>query len=512
VFKKSRDGIKLHQEKYNVNSVISHNVLASDYLTDCILACVLKKQKKAKYPREMSCSSDDEPLVGLKAGIKIYCSQCGLQVDRSEEGNHCPRCYSQIHIVLEEDLGFDPFKNVTSLHKIRSPENLSEVYDVKFQAGDSGMTLDDDWLGKSIVVDDVPAPSYVVEGEEVLLGDILVSINGESCVGLCLERVESILQSMQENIYRIRFRRPTSKREAFDQYDGDAIEALGAIYKQKSISYEPPDHMDMIYGYIRRFRGEKMITFQFFRESDNQFMLAAVLSRTGKGRIVFYNTQDVYTNGEVKDIGIHSESARYLGFMESNFLGNEFTLHDYRENIGRKKFHELALVDYEINVLGRVPNSLKAALPRWDAEQGMKGQSRSLSDRYRQSNKTRFSADLNIIQKLSVKKGDEYQAVELEEEEDLLIFDTKKPSWSEELQAWTLNFNGRVKMASKKNFLLVPEAKNESMDEEFGAETVCLRFGKVEKDRFSLDFRHPISPIQAMAICLSSFSTKLVVT
>jgi len=32
---KSRDSIKLHQEKYNVNSVIPHNVLASDYLTDC---------------------------------------------------------------------------------------------------------------------------------------------------------------------------------------------------------------------------------------------------------------------------------------------------------------------------------------------------------------------------------------------------------------------------------------------------------------------------------------------
>jgi len=27
--------IKLHQEKYNANSVIPHNVLASDYLMDC---------------------------------------------------------------------------------------------------------------------------------------------------------------------------------------------------------------------------------------------------------------------------------------------------------------------------------------------------------------------------------------------------------------------------------------------------------------------------------------------
>jgi len=31
----SRDVIKLHQKKYNVNSVIPYNVLASDYLTDC---------------------------------------------------------------------------------------------------------------------------------------------------------------------------------------------------------------------------------------------------------------------------------------------------------------------------------------------------------------------------------------------------------------------------------------------------------------------------------------------
>jgi len=32
---KSRDAIKLHQEKCNAKSVIPHNVLASDYLTDC---------------------------------------------------------------------------------------------------------------------------------------------------------------------------------------------------------------------------------------------------------------------------------------------------------------------------------------------------------------------------------------------------------------------------------------------------------------------------------------------
>jgi len=32
---KSRDAIKFHQERHNSNSVISHNVVASDYRMDC---------------------------------------------------------------------------------------------------------------------------------------------------------------------------------------------------------------------------------------------------------------------------------------------------------------------------------------------------------------------------------------------------------------------------------------------------------------------------------------------
>ena len=50
---KSRDTIKVHQEKYNVNSVIPHNVLASDYLTDCHQALSFNKMllfiKKLAY-------------------------------------------------------------------------------------------------------------------------------------------------------------------------------------------------------------------------------------------------------------------------------------------------------------------------------------------------------------------------------------------------------------------------------------------------------------------------------
>ena len=44
---KSRDAIKLHQEKYDVNSVIPHNVLASDYLTDCHQALFFQQDTRS---------------------------------------------------------------------------------------------------------------------------------------------------------------------------------------------------------------------------------------------------------------------------------------------------------------------------------------------------------------------------------------------------------------------------------------------------------------------------------
>lgn len=96
---------------------------------------------------------------------------------------------------------------------------------------------------------------------------------------------------------------------------------------------------------------------------------------------------------------------------------------------------------------------------------------------------------------------------------DLLTFETKKPAWNDELGAWTLNFHGRVKLASKKNFLMVPEQGNEQMEAEFPDETqVFLRFGKVTKSRFSLDFQAPLSPMLALAIVCSSFAHKIAVT
>ena len=82
-----------------------------------------------------------------------------------------------------------------------------------------------------------------------------------------------------------------------------------------------------------------------------------------------------------------------------------------------------------------------------------------------------------------------------------LVLENKLPRWHELLQCWCLDFGGRVKCASVKNFQLV------SKDD---PEEIILQFGKVDCDVFTMDFKPKLlSAQQAFMICLSTFDSKL---
>jgi len=82
----------------------------------------------------------------------------------------------------------------------------------------------------------------------------------------------------------------------------------------------------------------------------------------------------------------------------------------------------------------------------------------------------------------------------------LVVLKNKEPKWHNTLNAYCLNFNGRVTEASVKNFQLVSTNDPDS---------VALQFGKVSDSCFTCDFSWPLSPLQAFCICLSSFDNKL---
>mmetsp|Transcript_6845 Transcript_6845/g.7863 ORF Transcript_6845/g.7863 Transcript_6845/m.7863 type:complete len:544 (-) Transcript_6845:247-1878(-) len=95
----------------------------------------------------------------------------------------------------------------------------------------------------------------------------------------------------------------------------------------------------------------------------------------------------------------------------------------------------------------------------------------------------------------------------------------KEPYWLESIQAYSLDFRGRVTLPSNKNFQLIienapePTTGHNKLPIDPSGEEISLQFGKVGEERgceiFTMDIRWPLSPLQAFAICLSACDRKL---
>ena len=91
----------------------------------------------------------------------------------------------------------------------------------------------------------------------------------------------------------------------------------------------------------------------------------------------------------------------------------------------------------------------------------------------------------------------------IEKSNKIVHLENLKPHWSNKLNCYCLNFYGRVKKASAKNFqIIIPE------DED----NILLQHGKVNKNEFNIDYREPFSPILAFAVSLIGIGKKRVVS
>ncbi|CAL8469835.1 g9377 [Coccomyxa elongata] len=178
-------------------------------------------------------------------------------------------------------------------------------------------------------------------------------------------------------------------------------------------------------------------------------------------------------------------SSNMCGKVRSNFVGTGFSIFDAgmrAAECSKGDQCEVAAVRYETNILGtKGPRRMTAVIPEVVSENGRP----SLSN---QAFKSVPSSTTSLLDRQ--KKGSS----------GLVVLQNKAPRWNEALNAYCLNFKGRVTQASVKNFQLA------AADD---LETVLLQFGKVGKDMFTLDYRWPLSAVQAFGIALTSFDNKL---
>ncbi|KAA8543160.1 hypothetical protein F0562_021345 [Nyssa sinensis] len=268
------------------------------------------------------------------------------------------------------------------------------------------------------------------------------------------------------------------------------------------ISLKQPGPRDsLIQCYIKRNRSAQ--TYHLYlglnqaSNDDGKFLLAARKCRrpTCTDYIISLNADDVSKG-----------SSTYIGKLRSNFLGTKFTIYDAQPpNAGAKvtKSH----ISYELNVLGsRGPRRMQCIMDTIPISSIEPGGVAPTQTEFQLSNMDSFPS-LPFFRSKSTRMENFQPGPLSTQKVEMMVLKNKAPRWHEQLQCWCLNFNGRVTVASVKNFQLVASPENGVSGEEH--ENVILQFGKVGKDVFTMDYQYPISAFQAFAICLSSFDTKI---
>ncbi|NXW35004.1 TULP3 protein, partial [Phaetusa simplex] len=179
------------------------------------------------------------------------------------------------------------------------------------------------------------------------------------------------------------------------------------------------------------------------------------------------------------------EGESFIGKLRSNLMGTKFTVYDHgvspvkARRLAEKADmrQELAAICYETNVLGfKGPRKMSVIIP------GMNMNHKRISIHPRNEHESLLS---------------KWQNKNLE---NLIELHNKAPVWNDDTQSYVLNFHGRVTQASVKNFQIVHDN-----DPDY----IVMQFGRVAEDVFTLDYNYPLCALQAFAIGLSSFDSKL---
>lgn len=195
-------------------------------------------------------------------------------------------------------------------------------------------------------------------------------------------------------------------------------------------------------------------------------------------------TSNYLISTDPTDLSRGAES--YVGKLRSNLLGTHFTVFDNgfssrkaesREDWKKTPRQELAAVVYETNVLGfKGPRKMTIILPGMTQEH----------------------------KRVIISPEDEHDGLlecwRNKMMDNLIELHNKTPVWNDDTQSYVLNFHGRVTQASVKNFQLVHDSD---------VDYIVMQFGRISEDVFTMDYRYPMCALQAFAIALSSFDSKL---
>ena len=192
---------------------------------------------------------------------------------------------------------------------------------------------------------------------------------------------------------------------------------------------------------------EKIKTYDFVLEISRNhqiYFFAKIIKSLPSIIIKIYISDNFYKCDGITSKNIFESNFYLVGKIESNILRTEFNI--YKGN-NENNYNKILDIKYSINLFG------------------LFGVREMIVNKYENNN---------------------------------LLFTMKNqiPQWDNEFKVYKLNFNGRVKLTCKKNFILQKESEN------------ILQCGKIEDNSFALDFISPLSPFESFCISITSLINK----
>eukprot|EP00199_Chlamydomonas_sp_CCMP681_P000429 CAMPEP_0119106018 /NCGR_PEP_ID=MMETSP1180-20130426/3825_1 /TAXON_ID=3052 ORGANISM="Chlamydomonas cf sp, Strain CCMP681" /NCGR_SAMPLE_ID=MMETSP1180 /ASSEMBLY_ACC=CAM_ASM_000741 /LENGTH=479 /DNA_ID=CAMNT_0007091235 /DNA_START=42 /DNA_END=1481 /DNA_ORIENTATION=+ len=268
-------------------------------------------------------------------------------------------------------------------------------------------------------------------------------------------------------------------------YEAELLQLIAAGRREEAARRPGPSGA-MVRCYIKRVQSlfGMHSMFQMHMDSGDVFLLAA--RRRKKSKVSSY-----VVSLDLDDL--HRDTNNCMAKLKANFVGTEYIMwgrngegtHSDKKGYAREdmciKFKQTALT------IKGGPRAMYLALPLPDMVEAGQGGSDSLSEALDAAKRRDLAPNL---------------------ERKLALLATKAPEYDPVLKAYILEFQGRVKEASVKNFQLVAWDHNTDCT---GGD-VLLQFGKVEKETYALDFSYPLNAELAFAVALASIDTKLCYT
>lgn len=264
---------------------------------------------------------------------------------------------------------------------------------------------------------------------------------------------------------------------------------LKKLIDSKNISdavYRPAPSEGLVKCYIKRVKSMfgHHPSFSLHLDNGDVFLLAA--RRRKKSKVSSYVVS-------LDPDDTHRESSNCIAKLKANFVGTEYMLWGRgNDSLLRKGFsREEAAINFKQTALttkgGPRTLFMSVPLPETDWQPTQADGSDSLINCLELARKRELPPFL---------------------EKKLVMLANKPPEWDDNIKAFTLDFGGRVREASVKNFQLVHWDHNTDRK---GADTV-IQFGKISEDLYALDFSYPLNVQTAFAVALTSIDSKLVHT